>query len=77
MLPVNSQRDEKFDECPDVLPEVPDEDSELDEFDLPSMDDDTRWDAFIADDDERDPLPAPGDFWFEDCQRSKVESREP
>jgi hypothetical protein len=35
------------------------EDSELDEIDP----DDPRWDAFIADDDERDPQPDYGDFW--------------
>ncbi|HEX4413418.1 MAG TPA: hypothetical protein VH107_07290 [Lacipirellulaceae bacterium] len=35
------------------------EDSELDEIDP----DDPRWDAFIADDDERDPQPEHGDFW--------------
>jgi hypothetical protein len=37
----------------------PDEASELDEIDP----DDARWDAFIADDDERDPQPEYGDFW--------------
>ena len=25
--------------------------------------DDDRWDAFLADDDQRDPLPEPEDFW--------------
>ena len=30
-----------------------------DELDL----DDPHWDAFLADDDELDPEPAPGDFW--------------
>jgi hypothetical protein len=28
-------------------------------------DDDSWWDVFLADDDEFDPLPAPGDFWIE------------
>jgi len=35
-----------------------DEPSELDEIDL----DDERWEAFLADDDELDPLPDRGDF---------------
>jgi hypothetical protein len=25
--------------------------------------DDACWEVFVADDDERDPLPEPGDFW--------------
>jgi hypothetical protein len=29
-------------------------------------DDDSRWDVFLPDDDEVDPLPEPGDFWFDD-----------
>jgi hypothetical protein len=36
-----------------------DSDSELDQIDP----DDERWDAFIADVDERDPQPEHGDFW--------------
>lgn len=28
--------------------------------------DDDPWDAFLDDDDERDPWPEPGDFWTED-----------
>lgn len=27
--------------------------------------DDRHWDAFLPDDDQFDPLPEPGDFWFE------------
>ena len=34
----------------------PDADSSLD---------DACWDVFIADDDQLDPDPEPGDFWFE------------
>ena len=30
---------------------------------------DDRWDAFLPDDDQHDPLPEPGDFWV-DPQRS-------
>jgi hypothetical protein len=37
----------------------PDESTDLDDIDP----DDERWDAFIADDDERDPQPDHGDFW--------------
>jgi len=43
--------------------EEPDEPSDLDGFDATGPDDELRWDAFIPDDDEYDPLPAPGDFW--------------
>ena len=39
------------DDCDDV--------GEFDELDP----DDPHWDAFLADDDELDPQPAPGDFW--------------
>jgi hypothetical protein len=35
------------------------DDSELDQIDP----DDPRWDAFIPDDDERNPQPEYGDFW--------------
>lgn len=28
--------------------------------------DDDPWDVFIADDDERDPQPEPGDFWSDE-----------
>ena len=41
----------------------PDDSSDLDDFDLPRTDDDSRWDVFIPDDDERDPLPDRDDFW--------------
>jgi len=47
-------------------PDEPADPSDLEFEDLPCTDDDdSRWDAFIPDDDERDPEPAPGDFWFE------------
>ena len=47
-------------------PDEPQEPSDLEFEELPCTDDDdSRWDAFIPDDDERDPQPAPGDFWFE------------
>ena len=53
-------------ETSDSAPHTPiaetDESSDLDEIDP----DDERWDAFIADDDERDPQPDYGDFWFDD-----------
>lgn len=47
------------------LDEEPTETDELDN--LTDVDpEDRHWDAFLADDDERDPQPDPGDFWFED-----------
>jgi hypothetical protein len=30
--------------------------------------DDSQWEAFIPEEDERDPLPDPGDFWVENCE---------
>jgi hypothetical protein len=52
--------------------ESPEEDSDqddLDDFDHPCTDvNDLRWDVFIPDDDERDPLPEAGDFWVDDSQ---------
>ena len=49
----------------------PDETSDLEEIDP----DDPRWDAFIADDDERDPQPEYGDFWG--SMERGARSREP
>jgi hypothetical protein len=46
--------------------EEPDEPSNLDELEMPQGDDDSRWDVFIPDPDERDPLPDPGDFWHDE-----------
>jgi hypothetical protein len=34
--------------------------------DSDSADDDSRWDVFLPDDDEIDPLPERGDFWLDD-----------
>ncbi|MEX2309488.1 MAG: hypothetical protein WD738_17945 [Pirellulales bacterium] len=46
------------------IPDPIEEPSDLDDFDIPCTDDDERrWDVFIPDDDERDPLPDRGDFW--------------
>ena len=42
--------------------ELPDEPEECPGFPIP---DESYWDVFIPDDDEIDPLPAPGDFWIE------------
>jgi hypothetical protein len=44
-------------------PEQPSEDPEVDFL---AGDDDSRWDVFLPDDDEIDPLPEPGDFWLDD-----------
>ena len=40
-------------------------------------DDDSRWEVFIADDDERDPEPDPDDFGMESSRESSFEGREP
>ena len=54
-------------------PEELTEPSDLEELDFPEFDDDARWDAFIADDDERDPRPEPGDFWIDvDCGANRA-----
>jgi hypothetical protein len=57
---------------PSSLPEVgpvspgPEyDDGSDDDFDAPTDDDDAKWDAFLADDDELDPLPDYGDFWLD------------
>jgi hypothetical protein len=44
-------------------PEQPSEDPDVDFL---IGDDDSRWDVFLPDDDEIDPLPEPGDFWCDD-----------
>lgn len=53
--------------------ELPDsaEPSDLDFTDMPCTDaggaaDESSWEAFVPDDDEWDPQPEPGDFWFDD-----------
>jgi hypothetical protein len=58
----------------DVEPAEPDDASDLDYEDVPCTDDgdDSRWEAFIPDEDEWDPQPDPGDFWIEG--RSRVEA---
>jgi hypothetical protein len=48
----------------------PDEPSDLDD-EIPEPDaipetNEADWDVFVADDDQRDPLPEPGDFYDED-----------
>ena len=53
--PVPTAEDEF---APSPEPE-PDDPSDLDMIDL----DDERWETFLADDDELDPTPEPGDFW--------------
>jgi hypothetical protein len=54
------------DEDPDLEEPVdPADASDLDFEEMPCTDDDSRWEAFIPDEDERDPLPDPGDFWIE------------
>jgi hypothetical protein len=59
----DNDRIDPFSDLPEPFDDA-DEDSELDDFDLPCTDaDDARWDVFVADDDERDPQPGPGEFW--------------
>jgi hypothetical protein len=48
------------------VPPVPECDGAVDDdCDAPADDEDAKWDAFLADDDELDPLPGPGDFWLD------------
>ncbi|HEY4234328.1 MAG TPA: hypothetical protein VGM76_12930 [Lacipirellulaceae bacterium] len=49
----------------------PTDESDLEFEELPCTDD-SRWDAFIPDEDECDPEPDPGDFWMENSQDSRV-----
>jgi hypothetical protein len=59
------QKDTQPDEETEELETSPEADeSELDETDLEDADDD-RWEVFILDDDG-EPLPEYGDFWFPD-----------
>jgi hypothetical protein len=60
---ANGCDDEPTDDETDTLETSPEADeNDLDESDLG---DDDRWDVFILDD-EGDPLPEYGDFWFPD-----------
>jgi len=49
----------------DDEPTAPAEDDEPSDLDVlnPTETNDADWDVFLADDDERDPLPEHGDFW--------------
>ena len=58
----NDARPQEHTEEPESTPEV--NEDELDEGNLDEVYDD-RWDAFILDDDG-EPLPDYGDFWFPD-----------
>jgi hypothetical protein len=50
---------------PDVAePPASEDASDLEFEELPCTDDDSHWEAFIPDEDERDPEPDPGDFWM-------------
>jgi hypothetical protein len=51
---------------PDPLIRLNPEPRDPGDFNLPAPGDDDRWEVFIPDDDERDPLPDPGDFWISD-----------
>lgn len=55
---------------PSDLDVAPDESSDQSEIEFENAlfadEDDSRWEAFILDDDERDPEPEQGDFWIGD-----------
>jgi hypothetical protein len=42
----------------------PEEASDLELEEMPCTNDDSHWEAFIPDEDERDPEPEAGDFWI-------------
>jgi hypothetical protein len=50
-------------DAPSPLPEP--NDATDDTLKCPASDDDIKWDVFLPDDDELDPLPDPGDFWID------------
>jgi hypothetical protein len=47
-------------------PDEPEQSPEDSQVDFLAGDHDSRWDVFLPDDDEVDPLPEPGDFWLDD-----------
>jgi hypothetical protein len=62
---VDSDPDDRLASCPEPSDEG-DEPSDLDDVDQPFTDaDDSRWDVFIPDDDQLDPLPDVSDYWHE------------
>ena len=77
---ADSEAVESNDEMPESQPCFgeacePSEDSDPDVEELPCTDEDeSLWDAFIPDEDERDPEPEAGDFWIEWNQEQKTES---
>ena len=64
LLPDFDPQDEP-EEPTDLEPDGPTEPSDFEYVDIPCTDEDSRWDVFLPDDDERDPQPDAGDFWFE------------
>jgi hypothetical protein len=79
--PPNADRYERdqtdpFGDLPDDSADAG-EDSDWDDFDRPCTDaEDDRWDVFIADDDERDPLPDAGDFWNDEFRNGEFPNDE-
>jgi hypothetical protein len=57
-------------------PAPPDSADDGEPLEIPCTDDDSSWDVFIPDDDERDPLPEAGDFWIDTSQEDQAESFE-
>jgi len=62
---------------PSELEPTPIEPSDLEAPDIPCSDDDSAWEVFIPDEDQRDPLPDPSDFWIDTNQAHEIESLEP
>jgi hypothetical protein len=65
--------DQLPEEPSDLEPDAPEplDASDLEFPELPCTDeDDASWDAFIPDDDERDPAPERGDFWIDNSGRA-------
>ncbi|MEX2091880.1 MAG: hypothetical protein WD971_04340 [Pirellulales bacterium] len=60
-------------------PLEPDDASDLDYVDMPCTDDDgdddSRWEVFVADDDERDPEQDSGDFRIENARKVQESRR--
>lgn len=56
-----------------ALDDLPTHDTADEPGSMPDIDD-RDWEAFIADDDERDPWPEHGDFWFERDQGDRREA---
>jgi hypothetical protein len=72
LLPEEPRGCEPSDLEPSDL-EPDEEPSRLSDLEFPELpctdEDDEPWEAFIPDEDERDPQPGRGDFWIDSCVR--------